>query len=420
MSLRRRAALLVTAASALTVLAAPAALADTTPTAAPSTPTVTRADLYGAGDPTYDGVWRQAYAEMAVSRNGYSAAAGATAWLLAQQCADGGWPSYRADTGKPCDPKTEDTNATGIAVQALTQTGAGSSPAVKRAVAWLGSVQNADGGWSYNPGGPSDPDSTAVVMAGLGPQAARKPNAKGRTPYDALRGFQFGCSAKPADRGSFGYPGTDGKLTPNAKATADALRGLADAGLIGYGTPAATPSAAAPDCTANPGAYASLDAHGTAAAAGAWLSAQLAKGGGHLTAVTPGATAPVPDYGTTADAVVALAASGRLTEAQRTYTWLAANSASWSKGNPAALAQLVLAAGAAQTPRASGADDPLTRLIALGPAPTKRATGAETHADADDDGGLSSSTTTWIVVGVVFVASAGFGILLSGRKRRQA
>jgi hypothetical protein len=358
---------------------------------------------------------------MAISRSGYFASARATGWLLAQQCADGGWPSYRADTGKACDPKTEDTNATGIALQALRQAG-NSSPAVRRGLDWLAKVQNADGGWSYNPGGPSDPDSTAVVIAGIGADAARKPNAKGKSPYDALRGFQFGCSAAPADRGSFGYPGTDGKLTPNAKATADALRGLADAGLVGDGSVAATGSAtaspSAPDCAADPDAYASLDPRGTASAGGAWISAQLAKGGGHLTAVAPGADAPVPDYGTTADAVVALAAAGRQAEAKTTYTWLAANSAAWAKGNPAALAQLVLAANAALT----SADGTLQQLIALGPAPTKRATGAETSADRakDDNGGLSSSTTTWIVVGVAFVASAGFGILLSGRKRRQA
>ncbi|MFI0939465.1 prenyltransferase/squalene oxidase repeat-containing protein [Streptomyces sp. NPDC021020] len=422
MSLRRRAALLVTAASTLTALAAPAALADTTPPAAPSTPSVTRADLYGAGDPTYDGVWRQGFAEIAVSMSGYFVNGRATSWLLAQQCADGGWPSYRADTAKPCDPKTEDTNATGIALQALQLSGTGGagSPAVKRGLDWLAGVQNADGGWSYNPGGPSDPDSTAVVIAGIGADAARKPNAKGKSPYDALRGFQFGCSAAPADRGAFGYPGTDGKLVPNAKATADALRGLADARLAGWQvTATATATPTTPDCAADPDAYASLDPLATATAAGTWLSAQVTKGGGHLTAVTPGSTTPVPDYGTTADAVVGLANSGHETQAEQTYAWLAANSASWAKGNPAALAQLVLAANAAHAPRASGADDPLPQLIALGPAPTKRATGAETHADEKKDDGLSSSATTWIVVGVVFVASAGFGLLLSGRKRRQ-
>ncbi|NUP40430.1 MAG: hypothetical protein HOY76_26275, partial [Streptomyces sp.] len=89
MPLRRRAALLVTAASTLTALAAPTALADTAPPATTTAPAVPRSDLYGAGDPTYDGVWRQSYAEMAVSRSGYFVSAGATAWLLAQQCADG-------------------------------------------------------------------------------------------------------------------------------------------------------------------------------------------------------------------------------------------------------------------------------------------------------------------------------------------
>src|SRR5690242_6003524 len=118
MPLRRRAALLATAASTLSALAAltalgtvaaPAALADSTPTAtgtptgtAAAAPAPTRADLYGAADPTYDGVWRQSYAIRAVSRSGYFPGGGAVAWLLAQQCADGGWPSYRADTAKPC------------------------------------------------------------------------------------------------------------------------------------------------------------------------------------------------------------------------------------------------------------------------------------------------------------------------------
>lgn len=412
MPLRRRAALVAAAATTLTALTAPIALADTTAPTATATATPSRADLYGTADPTYDGVWRQSYAEIAVARSGYFAGAPATAWLLAQQCADGGWPSYRKDTAKACDPKTEDTNATGIAIQALRIVQSSQSGgAVDRATAWLHSVQNADGGWSYNPGGPSDPDSTAVVMGALGREAGLAPNAKGKSPYDALLGFQFGCDAAPADRGAFGYPGTDGKLTPNAKATADAVHFLAEAHLAGYAyaspsTPAAPPKAA--DCTANPKAYAALDPNAAASAAAGWLLARLHAGGGHLTAVTPGATTKTPDYGTTADAVIALNALGRFDDTKATSSWLGAESAAWSKGNPAALAQLTLA-GADRT----GA---LRQLIALGPAPTKRPTGAISKADEKDS---SSNGSTWIIVGVVFVASAGVGLLISGRKRRQ-
>jgi hypothetical protein len=428
----RRAALLATAASTLTALTAlgtPAAVADPAPTAtgpatgtAAAAPAPTRADLYGAADPTYDGVWRQSYAIRAVTRSGYLAGSSAIGWLLAQQCADGGWPSYRADTAKSCDPKTEDTNATAEAIDALlaTQPGGAGRQALDRGQAWLRKVRNADGGWSYNPGGPSDPDSTALALGALGQDAAGQADAKGKTPYDALRGFQFGCAAKPAARGAFGYPGTDGKLTPNAKATADALSGMAQANLTTTAARAATapPTRKAPDCAVNPAAYATLDPQSAASAAADWLAAQLRAGGGHLNASAPGSDKPTPDYGTTADAVVALAAL-RPADAKAAYTWLTANAGSWAKGNPAALAQLIVACDAVHGDRTLAGADPLQQLIALGPAPTKRPTGAETHAEGAKDDDASSSSTTWIIVGVVFVASAGAGILLSGRKRRR-
>lgn len=418
MPLRRRAALVVAAATTLTALTAPVALADTTAPAAATTAAPSRGDLYGAADPTYDGVWRQSYAEIAVARSGYVAGGAATAWLLAQQCADGGWPSYRKDTARPCDPKTEDTNATGIAVQALRIVGGPQSgAAVDRALTWLHSVQNADGGWSYNPGGPSDPDSTAVVIGALGRDASLAPNAKGMSAYDALLGFQFGCDAKPADRGSFGYPGTDGKLTPNAKATADALHGLAAGHLAGYAyaapsTPAAPPGPAA--CDGNPQAYAKLDPNAAASAAAGWLLGRLHAGGGHLTAVTPGADTPTPDYGTTADAVVALDGIGRFDDTKATRAWLGTHSAAWSKGNPAALAQLVLA-GAGHA--AAGGTAPLQQLIALGPAPTKRPTGAATEAGQKHD---SSSAAVWTAAGVGVVALVGIAVLVGTRRRRKS
>ncbi|MFG1806319.1 prenyltransferase/squalene oxidase repeat-containing protein [Streptomyces sp. NPDC049040] len=424
MPLRRRAALVLAAVTSLTALTAPLALADTTPQAATGTAQApappSRGDLYGTADPTYDGVWRQAYAEKAISTSGYVVGAAATRWLLAQQCADGGWPSYRADTAKACDPKTEDTNATGMALNALVVVrGAGTSEALERGQAWLRTVQNADGGWSYNPGGASDPDSTAIALGALGKDAAGTPNAKGKTSYAALRGFQFGCAAKAADRGAFGYPGTDGKLKANAKATADAINGLVQGHLTGYtyDKPSTTTPAAAPkpaDCDTDAKAYDSLDANGAANAAADWLVAQLRAGGGHLNAVTPGADTPTPDYGTTADAVAALDGIGRSADAKAAADWLAADSAAWSKGNPAALAQLIMA-GAGRT---GAVDGPLQQLIALGPAATKRATGAMPGAEEKKDDS-SSGSTTWIVVGVVFVASAGVGLLISGRKRRQ-
>jgi hypothetical protein len=423
---RRAAALVAAAVTALTALTAPAAVADTSPSTTAAAPAGAHAGLYGAGDPTYDGVWRQAFAIRAVSDAGYVADEASVGWLLKQQCADGGWPSYRADTAKPCAVKAEDTNATAAAVSVLLVIPGSATiqQALNRGRQWLRTVQNADGGWSYNPGGPSDPDSTALGLGALGHAAATEANAHGKSPYDALRGFQFGCTAPTDVRGAFGYPDADGKLKANAKATADALNGMHDA-LLTSSTPAqSTPSTPQPsDCAADPKAYGKLAPQAVGQAAADWLARQIRAGGGHLNLLTPGADTPSPDFGTTADAVTALAPYYPV-EAKTAYAWLTAHGSKWAKGSPAALAQLVRAAGFLQAERTlAGAADPLQQLIALGPGATKRATGAQqkpaVHKKADD-GGLSGSTTTWIVVGVVFVASVGVGMLLRGRRRRQA
>jgi hypothetical protein len=418
MPLRRRASVLAAVAvTALTALAAaPAATADTaSPSASAAAPQLP-AGLYGAGDPTYDGVWRQSYALLALKTSGVTPAPAAVSWLTGQQCADGGFPSYRADTAKACDPKLEDTNATGIAVQALAALG-GQDAVTAKAVTWLTGVQNADGGWSYNPGAASDPDSTGVVIGaftatGKDPAAVRR--SGGGTAYDALRGFQFGCEAKAADRGAYGYP-TDGKLTVNAKATADAVRGGAGAGFVVKAPAAGT----APKPLACPAGAADRAAATDAGAA--YLAARLTSGGGHLTALTPGADAPAPDYGTTADAVVALAAAGHLAPAAAAYGWLSAHSASWSHGNPAALSQLVLAAHATGgNPRSASGADLVQQLTNLGPRPVAATASASASAASEkkDDGG-SSSTSTWLIVSVFFVASVGVGFLLSGRRGRR-
>jgi hypothetical protein len=294
-------------------------------------------------------------------------------------------------------------------------------------------VQNTDGGWSYNPGGASDPDSTAVVIGALksaGTAPDRSVSKAGHTPYDALRAFQFGCAAKPADRGSFGYP-ADGRLMVNAKATADAVRGARGAGFV-VSAPADAP-ATAPRCAPAPGkdAYATLGPQGSGDAGAAYLTAQLKAGGDHLTALTPGADQPSPDYGTTADAITALAAGGQLDAARAAYTWLIGHAGTWAHGNPAALSQIVLAGFATgNDPRTAGGADFVTQLVNLGPAPVARTAAPSASASASasvsasspgdtKDSDDSSGATTWIVVGVAFVASVGAGLLLSARKRQR-
>src|SRR5687768_2584592 len=119
MNVRRSAAVL--AAVAVIGAATPAA-ADTSPSPSPSQ--ALPSALYGDSDPQYDGVWRQSLALLAQHTAGVEPSKAAVDWLTGQQCADGSFAPYRADTAEACDAKTMvDTNQTAAAVQALAALG---------------------------------------------------------------------------------------------------------------------------------------------------------------------------------------------------------------------------------------------------------------------------------------------------------
>ncbi len=414
MNVRRSAAALA-ASAVLCVGAAPAALADTAPPASPSAPPVIPSGLYGKNDPTYDGVWRQSFALLAQHTVGVKPSVKAVVWLAAQQCDNGGFASFRPNAALACDAQTMyDTNATAAAVQALKALG-GQDAAVKKSVEWLKSVQNEDGGWSYAPGSPSDANSTAVVISALaaaGEKPAEVKSKAGKSAYEGLLPFQLGCTAEPAaDRGAFAYQPADGKLVANADATAAAaLAGLGKGAAV---VPTAENTPAAP--LACPAANAA-DPVAAAQGAAGYLAEALKKDG-HLTAVTPGADQPTPDTGNTADAVIALAAAGHKESAAGALEWLKANSAEWSKGSPAALGTLVLAAHATGTdPKSFGGTDLVAALNATGPAPQ----GADTEATAVDSekDEPSGGKNVWWIVGAGAAAGIGIGILLSGRRKK--
>jgi hypothetical protein len=174
---------IVGAATAAATLLACAALAPSS-SAAPSATT----GLYGAADPTYDGVFRQSLALMGLAANDIAPPASAIAWLLGQQCADGSFQAYRTDLSKPCskpDPATytgPDTNSTATALMALmalddSRVGLPATTvskvvdAAQRAGNWLRSQQNADGGWPYYGGGTSDANSTGLALSAILTQA---------------------------------------------------------------------------------------------------------------------------------------------------------------------------------------------------------------------------------------------------------
>lgn len=192
------------------------------------------AGLFGAQDPTYDGAFRQGLALAALKAVGVPAsnpavAAGIT-WLENQQCSDGLWEAYNADTSTPCpapDPSTftgPDTNSTSLAVQGLAAYG--DHPDSSATLSALESVQSSDGGFPdiAASGQSSDPDSTALVIQtilaeGQNPDSSSW-TVSGATPYDALGSYQLGCSAGTGNTGAYYYPGSE---TPNVLATVQAV-----------------------------------------------------------------------------------------------------------------------------------------------------------------------------------------------------
>ncbi|MFD8543832.1 prenyltransferase/squalene oxidase repeat-containing protein [Streptomyces sp. NPDC059649] len=429
--LARRAATALAAAAVLGAAAAPAAFADAAPAAPSGSPQKLPAGLYGTKDPQYDGVWRQSLALLAQHTVGVRPAAAAVDWLVGQQCADGSYTAFRADPGKACDAKTmRDTNQTAAAVQALAALG-GHGKSVTKAVDWLKSVQNDDGGWSSMSGSPSDANSTSVVIGALA-AAGRKPESVtskkgGKTPYDGLLTFRLGCDTKEEGRGAFTFQLKG--AAPNADATAAAATGALGKGFV------VSPEAGAADAPvksltckggaedgAGKGKQAGAAADRARAADGgaAYLVDQLGKNGQHLLSAMPGAEKQ-PDVGNTADAVVALAAGGHRSAAQRPLAWLEKNAAGWARQNgPAAYAQLVLAAHATGTdPRAFGGTDLVSALNATGPKPATVSTKAETSGkDEQSDEGKGGGLGVVWVVAVGLAIGAGIGFLLSGRKNR--
>ncbi|MET9101283.1 prenyltransferase/squalene oxidase repeat-containing protein [Streptomyces antibioticus] len=420
MKYRHRAAALAATAVVLAG-AGPAAAASSSPAPSP-TPSVAIPDgLYGTTDPTYDGVWRQSLALLAQESVGVTPADKAVAWLAGQQCANGAFAAFRAEAGagKPCDAKLMvDTNSTAAATQALAALG-GHDAEVRKAVTWLKSVQNADGGWGYTPGGASDANSTSVVAGALAQGGETVPNLRkgGKSPYDALHALALPCDGK--DGGAFAYqPGKKGELAANADATAAAVLGLLGEPLTG----------SRQDDSASPATCTAFDASkepekGAANGAG-WLAEAMAKDG-HLTSALPGAE-DQPDYGNTADAIVALSSSGLNDQAEAPLRWLEGNFAQWAKDSgPAAYAQLVFVANAARgaDARDFGGQDLVELLNATGPAPKAvekkdQSTASAEKAEKKDDDGLSPAYT--IGGGLLVGAAIGFVLMVRGRKRRQS
>ena len=189
------------------------------------------AGLFGSQDPTFDGAYRQGLSLMALAAVGVDNDA-AEQWLIEQQCDDGGWSAYRADTAVPCPPPSPstftgpDSNSTAAALSGLEA--AGAEPA-EDAVAFLEATQSSDGGWAYIPATDqqSDPNSTALVIqaliaAGVDAGSDARFDETGGDPVVRLLSFQLGCEAAE-DAGAFFFPIAGSEPVPNVLATVQAV-----------------------------------------------------------------------------------------------------------------------------------------------------------------------------------------------------
>ncbi len=214
------------------------AMAIALPTAIPAHAAGSDAGLYGASDPTYDGVYRQSLALLGLAANDITPPTSAIAWLLDQQCADGSFQAYRADTGQPCakaDPANftgPDTNSTALALMALMALDDSrvmnlKAPIMNRIVdsaesagTWLRKQQNADGGWPYYAGGASDANSTGLSLAAANTWGG----TFGSKLYKKASRFLGRLSSSCADGGGFAYQSGS---KPDGSATSQGVVGLA-------------------------------------------------------------------------------------------------------------------------------------------------------------------------------------------------
>lgn len=170
----------------------------------------------------FSNAFSQSLAIIVLERQG-TAPADAVRFLAASQCAEGGFP---LDFGQQtCDP---DVDATAVVVQALLA--AGDTADAAEAVAWLGEVQQDDGGFLSNVPGESvsNANSTGVAATALrlGGDDTGADDAR-----DFLLGLQVDCSGAAGDRGAIAFDATEFVRGTAPRATAQALLGLTDTDL---------------------------------------------------------------------------------------------------------------------------------------------------------------------------------------------
>jgi hypothetical protein len=170
----------------------------------------------------FSNAFSQSLAILAFSRAGSGKVpVSAANFLVRSECKNGGFPLYFGQ--KTC---VSDTDATGMAVQALLA--AGRPIAAQRGLRWLAEVQRASGGFAASASVAPNANSTGLAGEAL---------AAGHWPHRAalaknfLLSLQVGCSAKAKERGAIAYDKTGFTASNAVDGTAQGLLGVADLGL---------------------------------------------------------------------------------------------------------------------------------------------------------------------------------------------
>lgn len=187
--------------------------------------------LFGKSDPTYDGVFRQSLSIVALVAVDRRVPAAAEKWLVEQQCPNGGFQGYRNDTNATCARFSEttftglETNSTALAAIAMTALGRPARAA--KAVRWLQTAQNVDGGMPLAKGGKSDAMSTALTLLAVKAVGPSAPDFRrsGKNLLGYLRKSMLVCNAPAAAQGAFSFQITD-PLTADDMTTSQVVAAL--------------------------------------------------------------------------------------------------------------------------------------------------------------------------------------------------
>jgi hypothetical protein len=187
----------------------------------------------------FSNAFSQALAILATSRHG-NAPASAVSFLAGTECKNGGFPLYFGQ--KTC---VSDTDATGLAVQALLA--AGRPEPVKRGLQWLAKVQKANGGFAAAAGAAANANSTGLAGEAF---AAAKWTHRATRALKFLLSLQVGCSGKASEVGAIAFDKTGFVASTAADATAQGLLGVADVGLARLSSHGASKGAPREVCAA--------------------------------------------------------------------------------------------------------------------------------------------------------------------------